>query len=519
MLNRDALDQTQLSHARPELRSDDAVTIPAPTTDGVMPLAEPRVAARPWGGTAGHGAQRSAALDQTMAAPQAEPAYQPTLAAPAALPKHAQTYDSGARPLPQGPSGSPAVPPTMYAPGSGPAGAQQPAVPATMYAPGSGPAGAQVPAAADPFPRTMYAGGGGAGAHGAEAFPQTVMAQGGMGGAGGVAGAEAFPATLHAGAPSAAPQPFQPQPFQPSPFQPSPFQPSPFQPSPFPPAGQAPAVQPYGAASGYADADETAPFWQWGVGALRAAMLVGGILLVLVFCAPWRVLSSGSLRFSWDFLSGLDGLAFVGMIYIAAGGVLLATCALLPLPYLLRAALAVLVGLTPLVLGLANATWREAALVGGLLVLPVGLLHRARFGASVLSRIVVVLGLLGVLATFLVPRGSTVPLVAILEALGRNSSGLSLSRAIFALLPLPLALLGLLAFLPARKTGLATLWAVLLLAVFPLGGLAQTAFLLERGNYNFTALFTTLTVGIYLTVTAVGLAQLLAGIDHPEPVA
>ena len=77
----------------------------------------------------------------------------------------------------------------------------------------------------------------------------------------------------------------------------------------------------------------------------RAVMGVGGGFMILLFLLPWHGASS------WQLLETLSGADFVRQLFYLAGGLVLLTSALLPLPFLFRAAVGASVAALPVLLG------------------------------------------------------------------------------------------------------------------------------------------------------------------------
>jgi hypothetical protein len=255
-----------------------------------------------------------------------------------------------------------------------------------------------------------------------------------------------------------------------------------------------------------------------GKGAMRVLMILGGLLLAGLFCAPFSG-AGDKLLFSWDLLKGQEGIQFISTIYLAAGGVIFIAAGLLPLPYIIRAMTATLFALAPIGIAMAGvgAEWRALALFVIVVLLPAALFHRARYRSSILARILVGLGVLGVLATLLIPIGSSVPLVQVFDGLGSVSA----EQAIPKLLPLVLlllAVLSLLAFLPSSMTGLTGIWAVLVILYLPVVAWYQ-AMLQTSPSHIFQTLHTFypgLALLIYVMLASFGLSQVFAKIAKPS---
>lgn len=253
-----------------------------------------------------------------------------------------------------------------------------------------------------------------------------------------------------------------------------------------------------------------------GRGIIRILMIIGGLLMIGIFAAPWGSTNDG-LIFSWDLLKAAEGLAFISQIYLAAGGVVLVAGGVIPLPfYLLRAVIAVLLGLVPLVLYVVGASqWQSIVLMVVLVMMPAALLHRKRFAGSMLARILVALGVVMVLATMLIPVGGSLPLMAIFSGLG-DLSGAALVVRLFPLALLLFSLLSLLVFLGRGSTGLALVWAILLLCYLPLQILLPTVIKLFSGGSVMILLpqfYSGLSMLIYLLLASYGVSQVLARIN------
>jgi hypothetical protein len=244
--------------------------------------------------------------------------------------------------------------------------------------------------------------------------------------------------------------------------------------------------------------------------AMRVLMLLGGLLLVGLFCAPVGK-AADKLLFSWDLLKHQEGLRFVFTIYLAAGGGVFLAAALLPLPYIVRALAGAVVGLAPIGVMMAMMEdWRTITTLGALALLVAALFHRWRYRGSIVARILVGLGVAGLLATLLVPTDQGVPLVLAFQGLG-DASAQQLIQQLFPLVLMLLALLSLLAFLPSGTTGLAQVWAICLLLYLPMVFLWAA---LAKGSSDPWRMIASLQPGVpllvYLALGPLGLAQVLA---------
>lgn len=253
---------------------------------------------------------------------------------------------------------------------------------------------------------------------------------------------------------------------------------------------------------------------------LRVLQALGGAAMIGLFFAPWGSAPDG-LLFSWDLLKGASSLDFVRTIYLAAGGLVLLSGALIPLPYLLRALVAMLLGLVPLALTTVHrGGWGEAVSLGGLLLLIAALFHRRRFKGSILARILVVVGVVAQIVAAVVPQGDVVPIVAVFKGLG-SSAGLGIGQRLLPLYLLLFSVLSLMALRGRASGGLAGLWALLLLLYLPLQdwfallvGLSGGAEFIDQ----LPSLYHGLVQLIAVFLSAYGLSQVLAKMARPSSV-
>lgn len=348
-------------------------------------------------------AQAAAAQRQQAPAPYTPPApapYTPPAPAPYTPPAPAPYTPAGftptpgpapaARPAPVPSAGS--VAPTMFVPGGGPPGAGGPA-PSAPNHPGNLP--------------TMMAAPGGA--------PLGNM-----------------PAPMPAPAPAPAPMPM--------------------------PMPSAPAVAPIPSAAPPYLASRTAaragrPIEPWK-DSLRLMMFIWGGALIVAFMVP----VSTSPDFLFQQIIDGEGTAKLPPLLMAAVGLLSIVLAAIPMSPSPRGLIAGLLGVAGIVVpellllskgefGLGQIM-EIVSLVGYLLVVP-GLLLRSEYQDSIMPRIMVTIGALCVLATYLIPQGEGgLPIVGLFEML-IDAPGKAKVGAILFLGPALLALLSLLVWLPA----------------------------------------------------------------------
>jgi hypothetical protein len=198
---------------------------------------------------------------------------------------------------------------------------------------------------------------------------------------------------------------------------------------------------------------------------LRVVMIVFGVLLLGAFATP---LALSDLRFHWDEINspGADLAHILPMLLMAAIGFLSLVVGAIPMGSGARGAIAAVLGmggaLTPGIYGLIEGgpvtVGLVASIIAVVLLIP-SLLARAHFREATLPRILVTLGVLGVLAPFLIPTQDVIPLAASVNALTSSMTWLDKLPAIFMLATVVLCVLALLAWIPGPSTGGASLWA------------------------------------------------------------
>ena len=256
-----------------------------------------------------------------------------------------------------------------------------------------------------------------------------------------------------------------------------------------------------------------------GKGLMRVLMALFGLCLIGLFVVPWD-----GEHFFWQ--QKLAGLGFVFRLFLAAGGVVFLAGAAIPIPYVLRGLVAFLLGTTPLaldkVIELKGASSFGLEQIMGLVLLcmlvllPAALFHRWRVYGTVLGRILVLLGVLGLLAVLLVPRGDAIPdsmpLVKTFLGLGDISGVVQAVTAMLPFVLLVFAVMSLLALLPRRSSGGTAIWALGLLLFFAAEALHGPALALIKGAdfwKSAPALFTGIYLSLCLILASYGLSQVL----------
>ncbi len=194
--------------------------------------------------------------------------------------------------------------------------------------------------------------------------------------------------------------------------------------------------------------------------ALTTQLLVFGVLLIACFVAPWSV-SDNKTSFAWSVFS-IEGVPFTRLlvpILLPLTGVVAVLMGAIRISPSARALTAAAIGLSPMVVQVASTKpfhWQLPVGVVASLLLISGLIIRSRHTRHALGRILATLGLLALLAIYLVPDPEDMPVMSLLDAVadlpGKGKVlpiiGLPLTGLIAGLLPLFLSVLALLVWLP-----------------------------------------------------------------------
>ena len=236
-------------------------------------------------------------------------------------------------------------------------------------------------------------------------------------------------------------------------------------PQPLPPAAPNPYI---GAQTGRATAIEP---WRES---LKLMMIIWGAVLLAAFLTP---LSTDPMAFNWTAIIDAPGKAKVLPLAWAAIGVLSIVFAVIPMMTLPRGILAAVLGLAGVLLPYILRAdtipdWRQREwldfieLLGGI-ALVAGLLVRNEYTESMLPRILVTVGVLFVLAHYLVPEHGEIPLVGIFKGL-IHFPGKEKVLPILQILHIVLTVICLLVWMPgpANAGGKILAWAVILYPVF-----------------------------------------------------
>jgi len=236
----------------------------------------------------------------------------------------------------------------------------------------------------------------------------------------------------------------------------------------------------------------------WG-GLGRLIMGIGGGVLVALFFCPWHGASS------WQLLETLAGADFVRQLFYLTGGIVLMACALLPLPFVFRAAVGAGVAAMPVLLGAAGVIegWRGVVATLAILGLPATHLLRSRAQSSPFARGLVLAAVAAVALLYVLPVSSVVPIALIFKMM---VSGVGAAIfAVFLLIPLVFAALSLFGVLGRDLTDIAVLLSVLILLWAPVG-MALRGIMIEDATQLYVA------VGLLWAsaTAALSLAQLLS---------
>jgi len=236
----------------------------------------------------------------------------------------------------------------------------------------------------------------------------------------------------------------------------------------------------------------------WG-GLGRLIMGIGGGVLIALFFCPWHGVSS------WQLLETLAGADFVRQLFYLTGGIVLVASALLPLPFLFRAAVGACVAAMPVLLGAGGVIegWRGVVAALAILGLPATHLLRSRAQSSSVARLLVMVAVAAVALLYVLPVSSVVPIALIFKMMG-SGFGAAIF-AVFLLVPLVFAGLSLFGILGRDLTDMAVVLSVLILLWAPVG-MALRGIMIEDATQLYVA------VGLLWAsaTAALSLAQLLS---------
>jgi hypothetical protein len=254
---------------------------------------------------------------------------------------------------------------------------------------------------------------------------------------------------------------------------------------------------------------------------LRAMMFLWGLAIIAAFCTP--VLTSPSLVFNWRAILDGTGTDRLLPLTVAAVGFLSLVIPFIPMPTAVRGVIATLLGLAGIAMPMALGhlpEWQFLSLMGGTLILVPGLLIRNEYRDSILPRLLVTIGVLGILLPHLVPDHGTIPLVGLFKALIDVPGSAKVAFALQVGL-ITIVVISLLAWLPAPVTGGAKVWAWLIILWALVTHLAQLVLTGHIGDAISASPFAALAAWVigghgpgvigsaYLVIVGYGLASAL----------
>ena len=208
---------------------------------------------------------------------------------------------------------------------------------------------------------------------------------------------------------------------------------------------------------------------------LTTQMLVFGVLLVACFVAPWAV-GGGKTMFAWSVFS-VEGAPFVAKmvpILLAATGLISVVVGALRLSSFTRALAGTVIGLAPLAFQVATSKpigWQLIVAVVATISLVTGLVVRSRHTDQILGRLLATIGVLAILALYLVPENDVMPIKGLIDQVSNLPGkakllpilGIGVGGISIGLVPFAATLLCLLVWLPSpsRAGAVVLAWVVL----------------------------------------------------------
>jgi hypothetical protein len=231
------------------------------------------------------------------------------------------------------------------------------------------------------------------------------------------------------------------------------------------------APPPYLASQTAARAKHPIEPWNYS---LKIWMFIWGALTLAAFATP---VSSDPIGFNWDAILHGEGSAKLPPLIMAAVGLLSVLIASIPMAAAARGVLAAILGLAGLFVPMflrGMPPWQLLLPFVAMVVLVPGLLARNEYTESLLSRVLVTVGVIALLVPQVIPAGGHIPLVDDVKGL-MDAQGIAKLAPALELGLLVIAVISLLAWMPGPATGggkvfawLIILWLTLVLHV---GGL------------------------------------------------
>jgi hypothetical protein len=200
---------------------------------------------------------------------------------------------------------------------------------------------------------------------------------------------------------------------------------------------------------------------------LRFVMFLWGAVLLVGFATPITI---DPLSGYWNLIIDGEGTAKLLPLVIAAVGLLSIVVATVPMSPAPRGLVATMLGLSgfllPFILLLASGLpfmWQLLLGLVSLVTLVPGLLIRQEYRDSILSRLLITLGVICYFVPFLVPDNGSIPLVAQFKLIG-DAPGVDKVLVILQVFQHVIVILALLCWLPAPAPAGGKVFAVTLIA-------------------------------------------------------
>jgi len=228
------------------------------------------------------------------------------------------------------------------------------------------------------------------------------------------------------------------------------------------PQGLATSAPPYLASQTAARAGRPIEPWK---DPIKFLMIVWGAAALVAFAAP--LTTDPALTWNWDAIIHAPGKFKIPSLIWAAVGLLSIACAVIPMETMPRGILAAALGLTGALVPtfiIGMPPWQALLPMVGLMCLVPGLLVRQEYTESMLSRILVTVGVVAFLLVLLIPTGGEIPLVGLFKML-IDAPGKLKVVAIVRIAIIVLIVMSLLAWMPGPATAGAKLiaWGIILI--------------------------------------------------------
>jgi hypothetical protein len=227
-------------------------------------------------------------------------------------------------------------------------------------------------------------------------------------------------------------------------------------------------------------------------GPVKGMLLVASLLLLLLVVVP---ISVDPLLFPFQTYGDLADAGVQDLIFGLLPGIFFVVgllVALLAMPTMVKGLVALLLGLAGIATlirigGFDAIGWQAVVAAASQVLVLGGLVIRSHYHDSMAGRILATLGVLALLATWLVPINDGIPLTGLFDQIGADDTATKVSAIIY-LIGIATTVLGLLAWLPGSSSGGAGViaWLVLLCTIGGVGmhngGLSYVAANLAVGD-------------------------------------